>query len=41
MKLGGGVLNRVAGIINDPTKGIVDKSKQWAHNKSRAMSTGS
>ena len=41
MKLGGGVLNRVAGIVNDPTKGIVDKSKQWAHNKSRAMSTGS
>lgn len=41
MKLGGGVLNRVAGIVNDPTKGIIDKSKQWAQNKSKAMSMDS
>ncbi len=41
MKLGGGVLNRVAGIVNDPSKGIIDKSKQWAQNKSKLMAANS
>ena len=35
LKLGGGLLNRFAGIVNDPTKGLVDKSKQWAQNASK------
>ena len=37
MKLGGGVLNRFAGIVNNPNKGIVDKSKQWAEKKSKQI----
>lgn len=35
MKLGGGVLNRFAGIVNDPTKGFMDKAKQRARDKSQ------
>lgn len=41
MKLGGGVLNKFAGIVNDPTKGMVDRSKEWAKNKSKVMSMNS
>lgn len=41
MKLGGGVLNRIAGIVNDPSKGIIDRSKQWADNKSKVMAANS
>ena len=41
MKLGGGLLNRFAGIVNDPTKGIVDKSRQWARDKSKIMADNS
>ena len=41
MKLGGGLLNRFAGIVNDPAKGMVDKSKEWAKNKSKVMAMNS
>lgn len=37
MKLGGGVLNRLAGVINNPSKGLIDKSKQWADEQSEAI----
>lgn len=37
LKLGGGLLNRFAGIVNDPTKGLVDRSKQWAQEKSQQI----
>ncbi len=37
MKLGGGLLNRFAGIVNNPSKGIIDKSKQWAEKKSKQI----
>ena len=35
MKLGGGLLNRFAGIVNDPTKGFLDKTKQQARDRSQ------
>lgn len=38
MKLGGGILNRVAGIVNDPTRGAIDKTKSWARDKSKQIS---
>ncbi len=31
LKLGGGVLNRFAGIVNNPTKGLFDKGKNLAN----------
>lgn len=39
MKLGGGVLNKFAGIINDPAKGMVDRSKAWAKDQSKIIGT--
>lgn len=33
LKLGGGVLNRFAGIVNNPTKGIFDRGKNWARER--------
>lgn len=33
LKLGGGVLNRFAGIVNNPTKGVFDKGKQWSRDR--------
>lgn len=32
LKLGGGVLNRIAGIVNDKNKGVLDKTKNWAND---------
>lgn len=32
LKLGGGVLNRFAGIVNDKNKGLFDKTKNWAND---------
>jgi hypothetical protein len=29
-KLAGGVLNRFAGVVNNPSKGLVDRSSKWA-----------
>ena len=37
MKLGGGMLNRFAGIVNDPTKGFMDKAKQQARDQSQVI----
>ncbi len=31
LKLSGGLLGRIAGIINDPRKGIMDRTKNWAN----------
>ena len=35
LKLSGGLLNRFAGIVNNPTKGAVDKTRAWAEKKSK------
>lgn len=37
MKLSGGLLNRFAGIFNNPQRGLIDKSKQWAEKKSEQL----
>mgnify|MGYP000022698190 FL=1 len=34
LKLSGGVLNRIAGMVNDKNKGWFDKSKNWAKERS-------
>lgn len=34
LKLSGGVLNRFAGIVNDPSKGLIDRSRNWAKEQS-------
>lgn len=34
LKLGGGILNRVAGIVNDKNKGILDRTNNWARERS-------
>lgn len=34
LKLGGGVLNRFAGVVNNPAKGIFDRGKNWAKDRS-------
>lgn len=34
MKLGGGVLNRFAGIVNDPTKGLIDSRRNALSERS-------
>ncbi len=34
LKFGGGVLNRFANIVNDPTKGVFDRGKNWAKDRS-------
>lgn len=31
LKLSGGLLGRIAGIINDPRKGLMDRTKNWAN----------
>lgn len=33
LKLGGGVLNRFAGVVNNPTKGVFDRGKTWAKER--------
>ena len=33
IKLGGGLMNRFAGIINNPSKGVVDRSRKWAQDR--------
>lgn len=37
LKLSGGLLGRIAGIVNDPRKGLVDRTRNWAnaHAESR------
>lgn len=36
LKLGGGVLNRFAGVVNNPSKGIFDRGKNWARDRTEA-----
>lgn len=33
LRLSGGLLGKIAGIINDPRKGILDRSKNWANER--------
>lgn len=33
LKLGGGVLNRFSGVVNNPTKGVFDRGKNWANER--------
>lgn len=33
-KLSGGILNRIAGIVNNPNKGLIDRTRNWAKDKS-------
>ena len=35
LKFSGGVLGKIAGMVNNQNKGIVDRSKKWAENQSR------
>ncbi len=37
MKLSGGVLNRFAGIINNPKKGLIDRTRNWAQEQSKHL----
>lgn len=43
IKLGGGLLNRFAGIVNNPSKGLIDRGRkgvqQWAANKTNTRET--
>lgn len=34
LKLSGGLLGRIAGIVNDPRKGALDRAKNWAGDRS-------
>lgn len=36
MKLGGGLLGRITGMVNDPSKGLIDKTKNWANDMQQA-----
>lgn len=36
LKLGGGVMARIGGMINNPTKGVFDRGKNWARERSEA-----
>jgi hypothetical protein len=33
LKLGGGILNRFANIVNNPAKGVFDRGKNWANER--------
>ncbi|MNQ27264.1 hypothetical protein D3C85_405190 [compost metagenome] len=33
MKLSGGFLNRIAGIVNNPGKGLVDRTRKWSSER--------
>lgn len=35
LKLSGSLLGRIAGIINDPRKGVMDRTKNWANDRSK------
>lgn len=43
MKVGGGLLNRFAGIVNNPSKGLIDRGRKqvdrWAKNKTTNRET--
>lgn len=33
LKLSGGLLGRIAGIINDPRRGLIDRAKNWSNDR--------
>lgn len=35
LKLSGGILGRIAGLLNDPRKGVLDRSKHWANDRAK------
>lgn len=37
LKLSGGLLNRFAGVINNPNKGILDRTRNWTSEKSTEL----
>jgi|GEM_PF-395411 len=37
VRFSGGVVGRIAGLINDPKKGIVDRTRTWARGQSEYM----
>ncbi|PID33187.1 hypothetical protein CR969_02085 [Candidatus Saccharibacteria bacterium] len=37
LKLSGGVLNRFAGIVNDKNRGLIDRSRKWAQERSEYL----
>ena len=37
LKLSGGVLNRVAGFVNDKNKGLYDRTKNWSKDRRETM----
>ena len=37
---GGGLVGKIGGMINDPQKGIIDRSKNWAKNKDARSTLG-
>lgn len=36
LRLSGGLLGKIAGLVNDPRKGILDRSKNWANDRAGA-----
>lgn len=45
LKLSGGLLGKIAGIVNDPRKGLMDRTRNWAKDRSemhrqKSLSTG-
>lgn len=34
LRLSGGLLGKIAGLVNNPSKGILDRSKNWANERS-------
>lgn len=37
---GGGLIGKIGGMINDPQKGLIDRSKNWAKNKDARSTLG-
>jgi hypothetical protein len=35
IKLGGGLLGRIAGLVNDPNKGIIDRTRKFAEDRTQ------
>ena len=40
VSLGGGLVGKLAGRINDPTKGLIDRSRNWAKQKQQNSTFG-
>lgn len=41
LKLSGGLLGRIAGIVNDPRKGLLDRTKNWSNSRAEMRRYGS